>query len=106
MKILLSRQPVTAGISVNSDFQFYSKDVYNDCDDNAEINHAVMVVGYIEGYGWKIKNSWGRSWGEDGYGWISEEKDCKICQMHSYPTEVNLESFGFDSKPAFPKIKC
>lgn len=29
--------------------------------------HAMMVVGYITGQGFIIKNSWGRDWGEGGF---------------------------------------
>lgn len=34
-----------------------------------EVNHCVQVVGVdaSEGGYWKVRNSWGRSWGEDGY---------------------------------------
>jgi len=52
-------------------------------DENAEWGHAVMAVGYDDdkeitntrcGKTTKgailIRNSWGRNWGEDGYGWI------------------------------------
>jgi len=29
-------------------------------------SHSVLAVGYASGY-WKIKNSWGKSWGEHGF---------------------------------------
>lgn len=34
--------------------------------------HAMLVVGYDDGKSaFKILNSWGKSWGDGGYGWIS-----------------------------------
>ena len=46
-----------------------------------KLNHAVMVVGYRSGKGWRIKNSWGSDWGEEGYAWIAEGNTCGICEM-------------------------
>jgi hypothetical protein len=36
--------------------------------------HAICLVGYDDRRGFvKFKNSWGRSWGDKGYGWFSYE---------------------------------
>lgn len=33
------------------------------CEEDAEIDHEVLLVGYTEDY-WVVKNSWGDDWGE------------------------------------------
>jgi C1A family cysteine protease len=42
------------------------------------VNHAVVVVGFgtdpVDGDYWKVKNSWGTTWGEDGYFRIARNK--------------------------------
>lgn len=44
--------------------------------------HAVAACGYDDRFGWlKFANSWGRSWGEGGYGYVPYE---------------TLELFGYD----------
>jgi C1A family cysteine protease len=45
------------------------------------LDHAVVIVGYKSGMGWRIKNSWGSQWGEEGFGWIAEGNTCGICNM-------------------------
>ena len=56
----------------------YDQGVFTDCQ--TSVNHAVLLVGYDKRRNWIIKNSWGASWGEDGYMTISRKNDCKICQ--------------------------
>jgi C1A family cysteine protease len=44
---------------------------FTGCRSTDDVNHAVLLIGYKAGVGWKIKNSWGTRWGEGGYAWIS-----------------------------------
>ena len=59
--------PVSAVVDAQDRaFQSYSGGVFsNDCQ-TSYINQAVVVVGYGDGY-WIVKNSWGQSWGMQGF---------------------------------------
>merc|ERR1719231_2154127 len=67
----LNSQPVSVTVDAGEiGFQFYSNGVINHgC--YGQINHAVLATGYgtsADGTKyWRIKNSWGASWGESGY---------------------------------------
>jgi hypothetical protein len=50
------------------------------------MNHAVVIVGYgVDadfGDYWLIRNSWGTSWGENGYGKIARGSNlCAIAEV-------------------------
>jgi len=76
----------------NWSFQLYSSGIYDEpaCS-STSYDHAVGVVGYgSEGdkkY-WIVRNSWGTSWGEQGYIRMSKDKNnqCAIATDASYPT--------------------
>merc|ERR1712046_268679 len=67
---LVNSGPVTIGINAQN-MQLYRSGVANPSVCPASgVDHAVLIVGYGTQVGtgyWKIKNSWGTSWGEDGY---------------------------------------
>jgi cathepsin L len=56
-----------------------------------QLDHGVLLVGYNTGSGyWKVKNSWGTSWGEDGYIRMqgTTQNTCLLANSASYPTVV------------------
>lgn len=90
----LEQQPVSVAIEADQDgFQFYSGGVMTgSC--GTSLDHGVLAVGYgtsSDGSAyWKVKNSWGTTWGEDGYIRLERGKDqtygqCGILEMASYP---------------------
>jgi len=80
----VAQQVVAVGIDGMS-IQHYSSGIFNSAC-TGQIDHAVAVVGYAKDY-WKVRNSWGSSWGEEGYIRITRGSDeCHIADMGSYPT--------------------
>jgi len=81
---LKSEGPIAVGINANQ-MQFYSSGI-DVCTSQDPINHAVLLVGYGNSDGeeyWIIKNSWGISWGQQGYYYISTAKGA--CGVQTVP---------------------
>lgn len=73
-KAIAYRGPVVAIISVYEDFLQYGRGVYKNAAGPFLGLHAIAVVGYDDDrQAWLIKNSWGRHWGEDGFGYLAYE---------------------------------
>jgi hypothetical protein len=60
---------VYVGFAVYSDFSYYKKGYYEYKSGYLRGYHAVAVVGF-DNEGFKVKNSWGTGWGDNGYFWI------------------------------------
>merc|ERR1711890_766 len=77
-KAIASVGPVNVGVYAST-WSHYSGGIFDESC-NGGINHAVLGVGYDtnEGY-WIIKNSWGTSWGEEGYIRLVMGKDMCSC---------------------------
>jgi len=83
--------PVSVAIEADqTGFQLYKSGVFSGVCGKS-LDHGVLAVGYgtdpTGGDYWKVKNSWGTSWGEAGYIRMIRNKDeCGIADEPSYPT--------------------
>jgi len=77
MEAAVCQGPVSIAIEADQTaFQLYSSGVFTgNC--GTSLDHGVLMVGFGSQAGqnyWKVKNSWGETWGEAGY--IRLCKDC------------------------------
>ena len=99
LKEAVSKQPVSVAIEADTrTFQLYSSGVLTSEACGTNLDHGVLVVGYGTEDGtpfWLVKNSWGETWGEDGYIKIgrsdseSSKGICGIAMQPSYPVIKN-----------------
>lgn len=78
----LNQRPVSVAVDA-SNWSLYRTGVLSNC--GTAINHGVLLVGVTNDY-WRIKNSWGGSWGETGFIRLARGNTCAVCGYGSYPT--------------------
>jgi len=105
LKNAVAKGPVSVAIEADkSVFQLYKSGVFTSASEcGTQLDHGVLVVGYGTDSGddyWKVKNSWGESWGEEGYIRMIRDKDCcGIASQPSYPTGVSGDAPGPSPSP-------
>jgi len=98
LKAAVAKQPVVIAIEADTRyFQSYSSGILTDATKcGTTLDHAVEIVGYGTENGidyWKVRNSWGNSWGESGYIRIqksSSTNDIGVCGLASEPSYISV----------------
>merc|ERR1711991_1127063 len=88
MQSAVQQQPVSIAIEADQyAFQAYQSGILSSgCGTN--LDHGVLAVGYGSENGqdyWLVKNSWGSSWGENGYVKILRSS-ANLCGVLSAPS--------------------
>ena len=99
LKLAVAKGPVSIAIEADKPaFQHYKSGVLDSAACGTKLDHGVLIVGYGtdsttgDDY-WIVKNSWGATWGEEGYIRIANDPAIKrgVCGINSqpvYPTAV------------------
>ncbi|CAK9105406.1 unnamed protein product [Durusdinium trenchii] len=89
LRAVYERGPVGVSVAARS-WHLYSAGVFDYCDQDAVIDHAVTLIGFgrdpksSEKF-WLIQNSWGHHWGEGGRIRLLREEDESRCGWDRQP---------------------
>eukprot|EP00360_Condylostoma_magnum_P000581 CAMPEP_0168314306 /NCGR_PEP_ID=MMETSP0210-20121227/7109_1 /TAXON_ID=40633 /ORGANISM="Condylostoma magnum, Strain COL2" /LENGTH=124 /DNA_ID=CAMNT_0008280331 /DNA_START=664 /DNA_END=1034 /DNA_ORIENTATION=+ len=78
------KQPVSVAVS-SKNWGLYDSGIF-DLDCSGELDHAVLLVGYVKDEYLYVKNSWSFMWGESGYIKLKYGNSCGIANDASYPS--------------------
>ena len=96
MQEIYQRGPISCGVAVTDEFFNYKGGILqNQVTHILDIDHDISVIGWGVENGikyWRVRNSWGSHWGEDGFFRVKRELTergpgiCGIMLESSYPT--------------------
>jgi len=85
IKSCLNAGPISICHGTGTPFHNYSGGILNSSSCPTSSTHCTGLVGYGSNY-WILRNSWGTSWGEHGYGRIAINGDgAGICGVQAHP---------------------
>lgn len=97
LKAAVFQQPVAIAIEADTRyFQSYSSGVLTSSSCGTNLDHGVLIVGYGTENGikyWLVKNSWGNTWGENGYVKIARSdsvNDEGVCGIAMDPSFISV----------------
>lgn len=97
LKGAVALKPVVIAIEADTYyFQSYQSGILTSTKCGTNLDHAVEIVGYGEDNGtkyWTVRNSWGPTWGENGYVRIlrsDSTNDIGICGVAAQPSFLNV----------------
>jgi len=65
--------PISASVNMRPWPQGRFTNVLNTCTGDL-VNHVILIVGWNDALGaWRIRNSWGADWGDNGEAWVTYE---------------------------------
>lgn len=83
LQAAIAQQPISVAVDATNWSQ-YKSGIFSDC--GTQLNHGVLAVGYSANSYWQVKNSWGTSWGENGFIQVDWNSNCGITQSAVFPT--------------------
>eukprot|EP00999_Lentomonas_sp_LEN2_P002997 NODE_853_length_1153_cov_212.752437_g811_i0.p1 GENE.NODE_853_length_1153_cov_212.752437_g811_i0~~NODE_853_length_1153_cov_212.752437_g811_i0.p1 ORF type:complete len:323 (+),score=79.77 NODE_853_length_1153_cov_212.752437_g811_i0:69-1037(+) len=88
-RYMFQHGPLQIGVDALS-WQSYSGGIMSNCY-GRQLDHSVLAVGYNDNHSppyWIVKNSWGTSWGENGY--IRLAKGSDQCGLKTMPSSSKV----------------
>lgn len=97
-QVIFSRNPVIFSARIDAGFMKNGSDVWAKSDPYDLGGHAMVLCGWDDSkHAYKVMNSWGSGWGDNGFGWIDYDHFSKVVRGNKWLYEMFILSNGYDS---------
>lgn len=102
---LIEHGPLTICIWVYKDFLYYDGGVYRHTWGRLDGGHLVTLMGYDDDMeAWLVKNSWGSSWGNNGWVWMGYDMGLFIPGCYGGTGILYVEGIYGTFQPDVPRV--